>query len=585
MEKQSIQLTPNARLVLEKRYLKKDTRGLPVESPEDMFRRMASNVASADLIYDKNADINSLEEQFYNLLATLQFMPNSPALMNAGRDLQQLLACFVLPVEDSIELIFETVKQAALIHKSGGGTGFSFSRIRPRNDIVSTSGGCASGPISFMRVFNEATEAINQGGFRRGANMAVLRIDHPDILDFISSKKVEGELRNFNISVGITDKFMDAVEGNLDFQLINPRVNSVAKLVNASELFEQIVRFAWENGEPGILFLDTINAANPTPFIGTIEGTNPCGEQPLLPYEACVLGSINLSRMVVLKNEKYVIDWNRLEHVIQLAVHFLDNVIDVSKYPIHQIEQITKGNRKIGLGVMGFADLLIKLGISYNSEEAIQCAEGLMKFFSQKANEASIRLAEKRGVFSNYPKSIYAQKGNQRYRNATRTTIAPTGTISIIANCSSGIEPLFAIVYKRHVLLEDGLPEIHPMFVETAKRHGFYSERLIGEVSKAGSMQNIKGVPDDVKRIFITARDVTPEQHVRIQAACQKYIDNGVSKTINFPNEATIDDVKKVFLLAYKSGCKGITVYRDKSRMSQVLSIECTCAKQIINKT
>ena len=585
MEKQSIQLTPNARLVLEKRYLKKDTRGLPVESPEDMFRRMASNVASADLIYDKNADINSLEEQFYNLLATLQFMPNSPALMNAGRDLQQLLACFVLPVEDSIELIFETVKQAALIHKSGGGTGFSFSRIRPRNDIVSTSGGCASGPISFMRVFNEATEAINQGGFRRGANMAVLRIDHPDILDFISSKKVEGELRNFNISVGITDKFMDAVEGNLDFQLINPRVNSVAKLVNASELFEQIVRFAWKNGEPGILFLDTINAANPTPFIGTIEGTNPCGEQPLLPYEACVLGSINLSRMVVLKNEKYVIDWNRLEHVIQLAVHFLDNVIDVSKYPIHQIERITKGNRKIGLGVMGFADLLIKLGISYNSEEAIQCAEVVMKFFSQKANEASIQLAEKRGVFSNYPKSIYAQKGNQRYRNATRTTIAPTGTISIIANCSSGIEPLFAIVYKRHVLLEDGLPEIHPMFVETAKRHGFYSERLIGEVSKAGSMQNIKGVPDDVKRIFITARDVTPEQHVRIQAACQKYIDNGVSKTINFPNEATIDDVKKVFLLAYKSGCKGITVYRDKSRMSQVLSIECTCAKQIINKT
>ncbi len=376
---------------------------------------------------------------------------------------------------------------------------------------------------------------------------------------------------------------MQAVEKNQDFPLINPRTRAVVKTVNAKQLFDQIIHSAWENGEPGVLFLGTINAANPTPLLGEIEGTNPCGEQPLLPFEACVLGSINLSRMVKPTHGKYEIDWNRLETVIQRAVHFLDNVIDINKYPLPQIERLTKGNRKIGLGAMGLADLLLKFGISYNSEEAIHFTDKLMCFLSQKANEASVKLAAKRGAFPNYQKSIYAQKNEPGYRNATRTTIAPTGTISIIADCSSGIEPLFAIAYKRHVLVEEGLPEINSYFLEIAKKRGFYSERLIEKVSKEGTIQNLNDIPEDVKKVFITARDVSPEQHVKIQATCQKYIDNGVSKTINFPKNATAGDVEKVFLLAYKSGCKGITVYRDKSRVSQVLSVECTCAKQFIN--
>ena len=583
MRKNTLLLSPNARLVLEKRYLKKDASGNPLETPEDMFRRIAKNIASVDLIYNKKADISSLEEQFCDLLTNLLFLPNSPTLMNAGRNIQQLSGCFVLPVEDSIEHIFETVKQAAIIHKSGGGTGFSFSSIRPRNDGVSTSGGLASGPVSFIRVFNEATEAINQGGFRRGANMAVLRVDHPDILDFIHSKRREGVLTNFNLSVGITDAFMIAVENNQDFSLINPRTGATMRSMPARQLFDQIVHAAWENGEPGVLFLDAMNAANPTPLLGEIEGTNPCGEQPLLPFESCVLGSVNLSKMVKQVGEKYEIDWSRLNATIQLAVRFLDNVIDANKYPLPQIEHITKGNRKIGLGVMGLADLLIKLGISYNSEDAVHLTDRLVCFFSQKANEASIRLADERGVFPNYQKSIYAQEDGLKYRNATRTTIAPTGTISIIAGCSSGIEPLFAVAYTRHVLIEDGLPEINPFFLEIAKKRGFYTEGLIEEISLEGTIQNIKTIPEDIKKLFITARDVLPEQHVKIQAACQRYIDNGVSKTINFPKNAAVDDVRKVFLLAYKSGCKGITVYRDKSRISQALSVECTCAKEFIS--
>ncbi|KKO18947.1 MAG: adenosylcobalamin-dependent ribonucleoside-diphosphate reductase [Candidatus Brocadia sp.] len=580
--KPTVSLSSNARLVLEKRYLKKDISGRTVESPEEMFRRIAKNIASVDLLYDKGADIVSREEQFYTLLASLRFLPNSPTLMNAGRDLQQLFGCFVLPIEDSVESIFEAVKQAALIHKSGGGTGFSFSRIRPKNDTVSTSGGRASGPISFMKVFNEATEAINQGGFRRGANMAVLRIDHPDIRDFITAKRVEGVLTNFNISVGITDVFMQAVEKNEAFPLINPRTKAVATTVNARNLFEQIVHSAWENGEPGILFLDTINAANPTPALGEIEGTNPCGEQPLLPFEACVLGSVNLSRMTKRKGKTYEIDWDRLANTTRLAVHFLDNIIDINKYPLPQIEHLTKGNRKIGLGIMGLADLFIKLGISYNSEKAIQCTDEVMRFFSQNANDASVKLAEERGTFPNYQKSIYAARHAPHFRNATRTTIAPTGTISIIAHCSSGIEPVFAVAYTRHVLVEGGLPEIHPIFKHLAKTRGFYSERLMEEVSREGSLTNIHEIPEDVKKIFITAREVSPEHQVKIQATCQKYIDSGVSKTINFSKESTEDDVRNVFLLAYKNGCKGITVYRNKSRVSQVLSVECTCTKELI---
>jgi len=576
MKKNTLSLSANARLVLEKRYLKKDASGNPVESPEDMFHRIAENAASADLIYNKKTDIISLEERFYGLMTSLQFLPNSPTLMNASRNLQQLLACFVLPVEDSIESIFETVKLAALIHKSGGGTGFSFSHIRPKNDIVSTSCGLASGPISFMNVFNEATEAINQGGLRRGANMAVLNVNHPDILDFISAKHSEGVLTNFNISIGITDAFMQAVEKNQSFPLINPRTNITTNTINAKELFKKIVHSAWKNGEPGVLFIDTINAANPTPLIGKMEGTNPCGEQPLIPYEACVLGSINVSKMIKHKNGHYELNWNNLEETIHLAIHFLDNIIDVSKYPLPQVESLTKGNRKIGLGIMGFADLLIKLNIPYNSEEAILLTDKLLSFFSQKANEKSVKLAAERGVFPNFQKSIYAKTTKFKYRNATRTTIAPTGTISIVADCSSGIEPLFAIAYKRHVLVEDGLLEVHPLFEKITKKRGIYTERLLEDVKNEGSIQNIKYIPDDIKRVFVTAKDISPEFHVKIQATCQKYIDNAVSKTINLPKESTAEEVEKVFLLAYKSGCKGITIYRDKSRMSQVLSAECT---------
>jgi len=496
--------------------------------------------------------------------------------MNASRNLQQLLACFVLPVEDSIESIFETVKLAALIHKSGGGTGFSFSHIRPKNDIVSTSCGLASGPISFMNVFNEATEAINQGGLRRGANMAVLNVNHPDILDFISTKHSEGVLKNFNISIGITDTFMQAVEKYQSFPLINPRTNTITNTINAKELFKKIVHSAWKNGEPGVLFIDTINVANPTPLIGKMEGTNPYGEQPLIPYEACVLGSINVSKMVKRKNRHYEINWNNLKETIHLAVHFLDNIIDVSKYPLPQVESLTQGNRKIGLGIMGFADLLIKLNIPYNSEEAIRFTDKLMSFFTQKANDESVRLAAERGVFPNYKESIYTKTNKSKYRNASRTTIAPTGTISIIADCSSGIEPLFAIAYKRHVLVEDGLLEVHPLFEEITKKSGIYTERLLEDVKKEGSILNIKYIPDDIKRVFVTAKDISPEFHVKIQATCQKYIDNAVAKTINLPKESTAEEVEKVFLSAYKSDCKGITIYRDKSRMSQVLSAECT---------
>lgn len=572
-------ITPTSLLVLKKRYLKRDKAGHPIETPEEMFRRVASNVAKAELLY--GGDPREAEESFYEAMSSLEFLPNSPTLMNAGRELQQLAACFVLPVEDSVAGIFESVKQAAIIHQSGGGTGFAFSRLRPKNDIVSTSGGPASGPVSFIRIFNESTEVINQGGFRRGANMAVLHVQHPDILEFIHSKSHQGVLTNFNISVGVTDAFMKAVEEDGEYELINPRTGKAVKRLKAREVFSQIVEEAWKTGEPGMLFLDTINATNPTPALGVIESTNPCGEQPLLPYESCVLGSVSLSRML-LEDGSPRVDWKRLGEVIRLGVHFLDNVVDMNKYPLPQIEEITKGNRKIGLGIMGFADMLIKLAIPYSSQEALKMAEGLMAFFSREANNASIELAKKKGVFPNFSRSTYSPGGPQ-YRNASRTTIAPTGTISIIAGCSSGIEPLFAFSYTRNILDETRIPEVYTLFVETAKREGFYSEELMEQVSREGSIQAVPSIPERVKRVFVTARDIPAEWHVRMQAAFQKYTDNAVSKTINFSANTSKEEVEKTYLLAYKTGCKGITIYRDRSRISQALALECECEVETID--
>jgi ribonucleoside-diphosphate reductase alpha chain len=571
---QKIRLSPTGLLVLKKRYLRRDVEGRCVESPEEMFRRVACNVASADALYGNNT--HATERAFYNTMAALEFLPNSPTLMNAGRELQQLAACFVLPVEDSIEHIFEMVKYSAIIHQSGGGTGFSFSKLRPKNDIVSTSGGPASGPVSFIRIFNEATEVINQGGFRRGANMAVLHVTHPDILEFIDCKSRQGVLTNFNISVGVTDAFMKAVEKDKEYELINPRTGKVVKRLRAREVFDRLVDEAWKTGEPGVLFLDSINAANPTPKIGVIEATNPCGEQPLLPYESCVLGSVNLSRMLK-GDKKPQVDWDRLREVIRHGVHFLDNIVDINKYPLPQVAEISKGNRKIGLGLMGFADMLIKMDIPYNSEEALETAGGLMKFFSQEANAASIELAKKRGVFPNFSGSVYDRPGGPRYRNVSRTTIAPTGTISIIAGCSSGIEPVFAFSFGRRILDEAFIPEVYDYFIEMAHREGFYSDRMMEEVSKEGSIQSIPYIPDVIKRVFVTAHDIPAEWHVRTQAAFQKYTDNAVSKTINFSSNTSKEEVKKTFMLAYKSGCKGITIYRDKSRISQALALECEC--------
>jgi ribonucleoside-diphosphate reductase alpha chain len=562
-----LKLSVNAAKVLERRYLLKDESGQIMETPSQMFRRVAHAIATAERNFNQEADVKSLEEEFYSLMSNLEFLPNSPTLMNAGTPLGQLSACFVLPVEDSIIDIFEALKNMAIIHQSGGGTGFSFSHLRPRGDVVRSTKGIASGPVSFMKIFDTATEVVKQGGRRRGANMGILRADHPDIMEFIFCKSDEVSLSNFNISIGVTDQFMEAVSKKQEQPLINPRAGQETSTIRADKLFEAIINQAWRAGDPGIIFLDQMNRDNPTPRLGSIEATNPCGELPLLPYESCNLGSINLSRMV----SDGQVDWTKLGRVTSLAVRFLDNVIEVNKLPIPAIEKATRGNRKIGLGVMGFADALVKLGIPYDSEEALETAESFIEFIRNEACQTSAKLASERGAFPNFLGSIHDQPGKPKLRNATLLSIAPTGTISILAGCSSGIEPLFALSFVRNVMEGTQLLEVNPLFEQVAHERGFLSHELMAGVAPQGTLNGIDEIPEDVRRVFVTDWDIGWQWHVKMQAAFQKYVDNSVSKTINLPAEATVDDILQAYVLAHKLGCKGITIYRYGSKKQQVL--------------
>lgn len=569
----AINLTENARKVLDARYLKKDGEGKVAEEPKDLFQRVAKAIAEIDVNYGASGEETA--KDYYQIMTNFEFMPNSPTLMNAGRSLGQLSACFVLPVADSIEDIFEGIKNTAVIHQSGGGTGFSFSRLRPKNDVVKSTMGRSSGPVSFMRVYNSATEVIKQGGTRRGANMAILRVDHPDIMEFIECKRDLSEMTNFNISVAITDKFMEALEKGEDYDLINPRGNQVVGKLCAKEVFDKIVENAWRQGDPGVVFIDRANRDLPVPSLGPIEATNPCGEQPLEPYNSCNLGSINLAKMVAEKNGDLHVDYDRLRKIVRIGVRFLDNVIDANKYPIPQIEKVSKDIRRIGLGVMGFADMLVKMGVPYNSNEAVRLADEVMGFIREEAWKTSRELAKKRGAFRKFPESIFAKKGEEESRHGAITTVAPTGTISIISGCSSGIEPLFAISYLRENVLDqkEAMVEVNPLFEQVAKQRGFYSQDLMKKIAQKGSVQEMMEIPEDVRRIFVTSHDISPEWHVKIQAAFQRHVDSAVSKTVNFKHDAVEDDVRKVYTMAYNLGCKGVTIYRDGCRDKQVLNI------------
>lgn len=582
----SLPLTDNAIKVLKKRYLKKGPGGEPSERPEEMFRRVAADVAEAERLYGADDEkVARVAEEFYRAMARLEFLPNSPTLRGAGRVLQQLSACFVVPVGDCLEEIFDALKYSALIHKTGGGVGFSFSRLRPRGDEVASTGNVAGGPVSFMKVFNSAAQEITQGGVRMGANIGILSVDHPDIIEFITCKKNGHALTNFNISAAATDRFMEGVKNDQHYDLINPRTGQVVKSISARKIFKLMSTMAWRIGDPGIIFIDTVNRSNPTPHIGRIESTNPCGEQPLLPYESCNLGSINLSLMV----SNGAVDWERLRGTVRIAVQFLDNVIDRNKYVMDNFKEMTLGNRKIGLGVMGFADMLIQLKTPYDSQEGLQMAEEVMSFISREADQRSMELARERGPFLNYPGSIYDRADGKPMRNATRTTIAPTGTIGVVAGCSSGIEPVFALVHTRETLFnKDGSTEsllvVNPYLEKELKERGIYTPQLMESIAQSGSLQGLEGVPEDMKRIYVTAHDIAPEAHVRMQAAFQRFTDNAVSKTVNLPHTAKVEDTERVFMLAYELGCKGITVFRDGSRTDQVLKVAQHAKKRLEEK-